>query len=66
MYARNKKIFIEHLKANHLWLHKNLSLNVPNKKQPKVCAAAYAYDDVLPIINELIHVFKQEFTLEIT
>lgn len=61
MYARNQKI-IQHQKANHLRLCKNLALNVFKKKQPKVSAAAYG---VLRIIDELIRVFKQEFTLEI-
>lgn len=62
MYARNHKIYIQHQKANHLRLRKNLGLNFSNKKQPKVCAAAYV---ILQIIDELIHVFKHEFTLEI-
>lgn len=62
MYARNQKIFIQHQKANHLRLHKNLGLSVPNKKQPKVHAAAH---DVLQIVDELIRAFNHEVTLEI-
>lgn len=37
-------------------------LTVSKKMQPKVCAAAC---DVLQITDELIHVFKHQFTLEI-
>lgn len=62
MHARNQKIFVQHQKGNRLRLHKNLGLNVPNKKHPKVCAAAY---EVLPVIDDLIHVFKHEFAWKI-
>lgn len=37
-------------------------LTVSKKMQPKVCAATY---DVLQVTDELVHVFKHEFTLEI-